>query len=80
MVCVVPIIGVEPAAPASDSTAVQQAEPETEAKPAAEPEPELPVVPKPESGATTAAAEAEVAEIRIPTWNLGEWIPIIPQI
>jgi hypothetical protein len=50
-VCIVPIEGVGQAAPATDSTAVQQAAPEAEAEP---PEP----VPELESGATTAAAEA----------------------
>jgi hypothetical protein len=73
MVCIVPIEGVDQAAPAMDSTAVRQAAPEAEAE---RPEP----VPEPESAAINAAAEVEVPEVQIPTWNLGEQIPIAPQI
>jgi hypothetical protein len=50
-----------------------QAAPEAKAEPA-EPEP------VPESGATTATVEPEVSEIQIRTWNLGERIPIAPQL
>jgi hypothetical protein len=52
--------------------AVRQAVPEVEAKP--------PVVPEPDSGATTEAVKTEVSEIRIPPWNLGERISIAPQM
>jgi hypothetical protein len=37
-------------------------------------------MPEPESGATTEVAEAEATDIQIPNWNLGERIPIVPQI
>jgi hypothetical protein len=79
---VVLIVGVEPAAPAPESTAVRQAEPKVEAEPAAkpEPEPEPLIVPELESGATTVKVEAEATELQIRTWNLGERIPIVPQI
>jgi hypothetical protein len=39
------------------------------------PEPELPMAQDPAAGLTTMAEE----EIQIPTWNLGERIPIAPR-
>jgi hypothetical protein len=47
---------------------------------ASEPEAEPPVVLEPDLGGTTVVAETEVSEIQIPTWNLGEHIPIAPQM
>jgi hypothetical protein len=57
-----------------------EGEAEPLAEETAEPEPELPNLPEPKAGATTAAAEAETTEVQIPTWNLRERIPIVPQV
>jgi hypothetical protein len=51
---------------------VRQAAPEEEAEPL--------VVPEPDSGAITVVTKAEVSEIQISTWNLGERISIAPQM
>jgi hypothetical protein len=57
------------------TTLMAEATTDAPAEEEALPEPELPMEPEPAAGMTMA-----VADIQIPTWNLGEWIPIAPKI
>jgi hypothetical protein len=75
MVCTGLIEGAELAVPASDSIVVRRATLEGEAERAV-----VTKQPDPESGIPATAVEPEISEIWIPTWNLGERIPIAPQV